>query len=117
MGGVVDVKRPVYLAAAWIIVFALIVAYLIVFGLSAAARLPMPVEFMYGESIVLDLARRVARGEPLYPAPDHLPLAVTAYTPVYYLVVGGLQRIFGDSYVPGRIVSLVSAVGAALAVA
>ena len=33
MGGVVDVKRPGYLAVAWIIVFALIVSYLIVFGL------------------------------------------------------------------------------------
>ena len=53
---------------------AFIVSYLVVLALSVAARLPLPVEFMYGESIVLDLTRRVARGEPLYPAPDHLPL-------------------------------------------
>src|SRR5689334_16448957 len=76
MGGVIDVKRPRYLVVAWGAVSSLIVAYLIVIGLSAAARLPLPVEFMYGESIVLDLARRVASGESLYPAPDHLPLAV-----------------------------------------
>src|SRR6266496_952853 len=115
MGGVVDVKRPGYLAVAWIPVVALIVSYLIVFGLSAAARLPLPVEFMYGESIVLDLTRRVAQGEPLYPPPDHLPLVVTAYAPLYYLVAGGLERLFGDGYAPGRVLSLASALGAALA--
>jgi len=91
-------------------------AYLVVFAVSAAARIAVPVEFMYGESIVLDLTRRVARGEPLYPAPDHLPLAVTAYTPLYYLVVGGLQRLFGDGYIPGRAVSLLSAIGASLVI-
>lgn len=115
IGDVAEQQRPGHLAAVWAIVVALIISYLVVFGLSAARRLPLSVEFMYGESIVLDLTRRVARGEPLYPAPDHLPLAVTAYTPLYYLLVGGLQQLFGDDYVPGRIVSIVSALGAALA--
>jgi hypothetical protein len=117
MDDVPEQQRPGYVAAVWAVVLALIVSYLVLFGLSAAARLPLPVELMYGESIVLDLSRRVARGETLYPAPDHLPLAVTAYTPLYYLLVGGLQRLFGDGYGPGRIVSLVSALGAALALA
>jgi hypothetical protein len=115
MDDVAEQERPRHLAAVWAVVVALIISYLVVFGLSAATRLPLPVEFMYGESIVLDLTRRVARGERLYPAPDQLPLAVTAYTPIYYLLVGGLQRLFGDGYVPGRIVSIVSALGAALA--
>ncbi len=115
MHDVVEQERPEYVTTVWVVVVALIISYLVVFGLSAATRLPLPVEFMYGESIVLDLTRRVARSEPLYPAPDHLPLAVTAYTPLYYLLVGGLQRLFGDGYVPGRIVSIVSALGAVLA--
>jgi hypothetical protein len=117
MDAVMEQARPRHVALIWAIVVVLIIGYLVIFGLSAGARLPLPVEFMYGESIVLDLARRVAHGEPLYPAPDRLPLAVTAYTPLYYLLVGGLQRLFGDSYVPGRIVSVVAALGAALALA
>ena len=112
MGTVPEQQRSSYLMAIWAVVAALIVSYLVVFGLSAAARLPLPLELMYGESIVLDLSRRVARGEELYPAPD-LPLVVTAYMPVYYLLVGGLERAFGDSYVPGRVVSLASALGSA----
>ena len=111
-----DEPRPWPVIAVWIVVVALILSYLVIFGLSAAARIALPVEFMYGESIVLDLTRRVARGETLYPAPDHLPLAVTAYTPLYYLLVGELQRLFGDGYLPGRIASLLSALGSALVV-
>src|SRR5688500_9740067 len=114
IGDVTQQEQPRHVAAIWAVVVVLILAYLVVFGLSAAARLPLPVEFMYGESIVLDLARRVSRGEPLYSAPDRLPLAVTAYTPLYYLLVGGLQRLCGDGYVPGRLVSLTSALAAAL---
>lgn len=101
----------------WTFVGALIAVYLVAFGLSAAARLPRPVEFMYGESIVLVGARHVARGEPLYPAPDQLPLTVTAYTPLYYLLVGSLERWFGESYVPGRLVALGSTLAAAAALA
>jgi hypothetical protein len=74
MGTVPEQQRSSYLMAIWAVVAALIVSYLVVFGLSAAARLPLPAELMYGESIVLDLSRRVARGEDLYPAPDRVPL-------------------------------------------
>ena len=101
----------------WAAVSALILTYLAAFTLSAVIRLPRPVEYMYGESIVLEIARRVGHGEPLYPAPDRLPLTVTAYTPLYYLLVGTLQRVFGESYVPGRLLSLASTLGAAGALA
>src|SRR3954469_18381426 len=116
MAAMSEHHRPISLMAVWGVVAALIISYVFVLGLSATARLPLSAEFMYGESIVLDLSRRVARGEDLYPAPDHLPLVVTAYMPLYYLVVGYLDRVFGDGYVPGRIVSLASALGSSLAI-
>jgi len=100
-------------AALWSAVVVLIATYLGVFLVSAAARLPFPAEFIYGESIVLAGARRVAQGQPLYPSPDHLPLVVSAYMPVYYVLVGALQRFFGDGYVVGRSVSLLSTLAAA----
>jgi hypothetical protein len=116
MGAVPEQQRSSYLMAIWAVVAALIVSYLVIFGLSAAARLRLPAEVMYGESIVLDLSRRVARGEELYPAPDRVPLVVTAYMPAYYLLVGGLERAFGTGYEPGRVVSLAAALGSALAI-
>ena len=100
-------------AAAWTVAVGFIIAYVVVLGVSARARLHHPAEFMYGESIVREIASRVPRGEPLYPSPDRVPLLVTAYGPVYYLLVGGVQRVLGEGYVAGRAVSLVATVCAA----
>jgi hypothetical protein len=88
----------------------LIAIYLVLFALCAAGRLARPLEeFTYGESWLLDGARRVARGEGLYGSVNQVPMMHIAYTPVYYAVVGGLLRLLGDSgYTIGRAVSLVA---------
>jgi hypothetical protein len=106
-------------ATLWALVAGLIALYLVLFVLTAAGRLAGPAEeFTYGESWLLDGARRVARGEGLYAPPDHIPLMHIAYTPLYYVVVGGLQRVVGDSgYTVGRVVSLLATLGGATALA
>jgi hypothetical protein len=103
----------------WVLVVGLITMYLVVFSAAALERLARPLdELIYGESWLLDGARRVARGEGLYGPPTQLPLMHYAYTPLYYAIVGGLIRIFGDSgYTLGRLVSIVSTLGGALALA
>lgn len=103
----------VTLTLLWSTIALLILTYLRWFVLSAAARIPHQVEFMYGESIVLAAARRLAHGESLYPPPDRLPLLANQYTPLYYVVVAGLLRLFGDGYTPGRILSLSATLAAA----
>ena len=51
-------------------------------------------------------------GQPLYPPTTALPLSVTAYTPLYYLLAAIIQRLtHDDTYFTGRLVS----VGAMLA--
>ncbi len=96
--------------ALWLLVVGLLALYLAVFAMTAAGRLLRPdEEFVYGESWLLDDARRVADGLPLYAPVDRLPLMHTAYTPVYYVVVGGLEHVFGDTgYTTGRWVSLIA---------
>jgi hypothetical protein len=97
-------------ATLWALVAGVIALYLVLFALCAAGRLGSPAEeFTYGESWLLDGARRVARGEGLYAPPDQIPIMHIAYTPLYYVVVGELQRVVGDSgYTVGRVVSLVA---------
>jgi hypothetical protein len=94
--------------ALWACAGGLMAIYLVLFALASANRLAQPLEELtYGESWLLDGARQVARGEGLYAPADQVPLMQIAYTPLYYLVVGGLQRVFGDSgYTLGRLVSL-----------
>jgi hypothetical protein len=102
----------------WTAVGGLMAIYLVVFALSTVVRVIQPAEFLYGEAIVLDQARRIALGQPLYPPPFALPLTVTAYTPLYYLLVGWLQRLSGDTgYTLGRLVSVVAALGSAVLLA
>jgi hypothetical protein len=93
--------------------------YLVLFVVSAASRLSQPLEELtYGESWLLDGARQVARGEGLYAPADQVPLMQIAYTPLYYVLVGGLQRLIGDNgYTLGRLVSLIATLVGASALA
>src|SRR5204863_7098986 len=110
-------RRAAVLAALWTLVGGLIAIYLVLFAFGAADRLVRPVEeFTYGESWLLDGARQVAHGEGLYASPDQLPLMHIAYTPLYYVIVGGLLHVFGDNgYTVGRWVSLLATLIGALA--
>ena len=102
----------------WILIAGILAFYLVVFVAGATGRVLRPQEeFIYGESWLLDDARRIAAGESLYPPVDRLPLMHTAYTPVYYVLVGQLQHVFGDQgYAIGRAVSLLGTALAAVAI-
>jgi hypothetical protein len=103
----------------WVLDGGLIGMYLVVFCLDAFSRLLRPLdEITYGESWLLDGARRIARGELLYAPADQLPLMHIAYTPVYYALVGWLLKVFGDGgYTAGRALSLGATVVASVALA
>jgi hypothetical protein len=93
--------------------------YLVLFVACAASRLTQPLEELtYGESWLLDGAREVARGGGLYAPADQVPLMQIAYTPLYYVIVGGLQKLVGDNgYTLGRLVSLAATLVGASALA
>jgi hypothetical protein len=103
----------------WAVVGGVIAIYVLVFTVSALGRLVHPIdEFVYGESWLLDGARQVARGGGLYAPADQIPLMHIAYTPLYYMLVGGLARVLGDAgYTTGRVVSLLAVLVGAAALA
>jgi hypothetical protein len=67
-----------------------------------------PVALDYGEPVVYGIGLRVVTGEPLYQSLDRPPFTVAAYTPLYYVLAGGLQAMFGPGFGPGRALSLVA---------
>ncbi|HEY3064007.1 MAG TPA: hypothetical protein VGL99_33975 [Chloroflexota bacterium] len=73
-----------------------------------------PDETRYGESLIYDHAARLLRGEPLYQPLDGPPYTVANYTPLYYYVVAGLRAVFGPGFAPGRLISLLSGIVAAM---
>ncbi len=94
--------RAVQLAVALAGVVA-IGAYLFV----ALSRLtyPFALEWLEGNSLVE--VHRVVTGQPLYPAPTagYVP---DGYSPLYFAVSAGAARVLGVSYLPLRLVSLLS---------
>ncbi|MBW2731491.1 MAG: glycosyltransferase family 39 protein [Deltaproteobacteria bacterium] len=82
-------------------------------------RIGYPLDLEWMESGMLVHALRVAQGLPLYAEPS-VDFISYLYTPFYPYLVGTLGRIFGVSYLLGRIVSLLcfmAALGVAFRVA
>ena len=79
-------------------------------------RMMSPLEFGYGDGLMLDQLVRVAHGRPLYVAPslEFIPLA---YMPLYTYLVAPLVAWFGPQFWPGRLVSLLSSLGLAALIA
>jgi hypothetical protein len=98
------VPRVMRLAAA-LAGLAAIGAYLYI----ALSRLsyPFPVEWLESNSLVE--VHRILAGQSLYPAPTagYVP---DGYPPLYFVVSAGVARVLGLSYLPLRLVSLVSSV-------
>src|ERR1051326_701041 len=99
-------RRHTVAAALWAFAAGLVGLYLILFGLVAASRIARPLdEFTYGESWLLDGARRIAQGGPRSSPADQVPIMHSAYTPLYYLLVGEVERVVGDhGYTVGRLI-------------
>jgi Dolichyl-phosphate-mannose-protein mannosyltransferase len=97
-----DVPRVVRLAAA-LLGIAAIAAYLVV----ALARLTYPFTLEVVESNSLIEVHRLLAGQPLYAAPtvDYVP---DGYPPLYFATAAALASVSGLSYLPLRLVSLVS---------
>ncbi len=75
------------------------------------ARLGYPFELEWMEGGTLDHVRRVLAGLPLYvpPTPDFVPFI---YTPLYDWAAAGMTRLTGGGFLPLRLVSFLSFLGA-----
>jgi hypothetical protein len=83
-------------------------------GLLGAAS---PRQLDYGEPIVYGQASRILNAEALYQSVGGPPYTVTAYTPLYYVLVAGLRVEFGPGFVWGRAASLLACLATVLVVA
>jgi hypothetical protein len=79
--------------------------------------LATPREVMYHEAVVYDHVNRIVRGEPLYQAVEGPPYSIAPYMPAYYAAAAGLRQILGPGFGPGRGLSVVAGLTAAILVA
>jgi Dolichyl-phosphate-mannose-protein mannosyltransferase len=80
----------------------------------AVAVATYPVEMQFGETFIYFDAQRLLKGEPLYQPITQPPYTLAAYFPLYYWVVALMRIVAGDGYAPGRAVSILSGVMAAV---
>jgi len=91
-------------------------AFLVVYIAVALVRLPYPfeLEWMEGGSVVH--VQRVIDGQPLYGRPS-LEFTPFIYSPFYYYASAVPARVFGNGFVPLRVVSLLSSIGSLAVIA
>jgi dolichyl-phosphate-mannose-protein mannosyltransferase len=77
----------------------------------ALHRIGYPYELEWLEGGAVEIAGRVAHGQAIYVAPS-LHYVPYPYTPLYFWVTGTLARVIGVGFLPLRLVSLVSSLGA-----
>lgn len=79
--------------------------------------IPASVPLDYGEGPLLNQARLLAEGRPIYrPNLNDYPYTVANYPPLYPLAVSIVGRLLGFSYATGRVVSILATLGCGLAV-
>ncbi len=106
----------------WIVVGAALIVLLvtqaqglILYAQHAQLALDDPYTLNYGEGPLLDQAVRLARGENIYRADlSTPPYTITNYPPLYVLAQVPFVQHFGAALWYGRLISLVSALAAAL---
>ncbi len=80
---------------------------------ACAFVLIIPGQLDEGEPLIYGLAMRLLDHQPLYQPIDRQPFVQVHYTPLYYAAVAVLREFAGPGFVPGRVLSILSGLGAA----
>jgi len=105
-------RLPAWLAAAcWLLLGAVLVRL----GSAAMDQLRAPFDLVYESPNLSTIEVLRAGGNPYSPDVfDAAPFVLTIYTPLYHLVVAALPAVDGHPFLVGRIVALLSMLGAAM---
>ena len=97
----------------YVVVLSLAAAFVVGFAIAALFRLSYPFALQLTEPDTLAEVERVLHGQPLYVQPtfDYVPMI---YGPVYFYLAAAAAQLFGGTYAPLRLVSLVASLGTAL---
>ncbi len=93
---------------------AVVALQVFIFSLHAYQAILFPYQLDYGEGPILQIAREVAQGRPLYPPVDRPPYLIASYEPAYYLLSALGVKLFGVGFAFGRLLSCLSVVATAL---
>ena len=102
-------ERTLSVSRGFVVVISLVPT--LVYTFVALHRIGYPYELEWLEGGAVEIAGRVAHGQAIYVAPS-LHYVPYPYTPLYFWITGALARVTGLGFLPLRLVSLVSSLGA-----
>uniref|UniRef100_A0A7C4THN1 Glycosyltransferase RgtA/B/C/D-like domain-containing protein n=1 Tax=candidate division WOR-3 bacterium TaxID=2052148 RepID=A0A7C4THN1_UNCW3 len=69
-----------------------------------------PYEVSYTEGFILNQAYLISKGESIYKRIDEYPYLVANYPPLYPLLCAIFVKLFGISFIPGRLITFLSSI-------
>jgi 4-amino-4-deoxy-L-arabinose transferase-like glycosyltransferase len=72
-----------------------------------------PYDIEWAEGAALNQVFRILSGDPLFIEPN-TTFSPLVYTPLYYLISAGLSRMIGTGFLPLRLISVISSIGAGI---
>ena len=97
-------------SVAWFLPVIPAVFFIGLFMVLALIRMTYPYELEWMEGGVADHVARILSGQSLYAAPS-VDFVAYRYAPLYYYVGAGLSLVLGHTFLPLRLISIVSTVG------
>ena len=85
--------------------------YLLMYLVLALLRISYPFELEWMEGSMVDHVQRILDGKSLYVAPS-ISFVPFAYPPLYFYISAGLAKLTGIGFLPLRLISLFSSLGA-----
>jgi hypothetical protein len=101
--------RPLSLSRVFVVAIALVPTLVYLFVVLHRIGYPYELEWLEGGAV--EIAGRVAHGQAIYVAPS-IHYVPYPYTPLYFWVTGSLARLMGVGFLPLRLVSFISSLGA-----
>jgi hypothetical protein len=92
-----------------IFVITILGIYLVFYLIHAIQCIIYPFQLDFGEGYVLYYANAIAKGNTIYPDISNYPFIPGLYPPVYPLLCAPWVKLFGLSFIPGRMISVISA--------
>ncbi|MGB9721039.1 MAG: ArnT family glycosyltransferase [bacterium] len=95
------------------LVFIGLIVYAIFYLIESLAIISYPYQISYPEGFILNQAYLISKGRSIYQTINEYPYIVTNYPPLYCYLCAIFVKIFGVSFVPGRIITFLSVLGIA----
>jgi hypothetical protein len=115
MKRLLDVLEPYVDEGAKIMLLLFFSLALVIFAISAIMGVFHRFPLDYGEAPLVDQAMRLGSGENIYRQDlTSPPYTISNYPPLYVLTLVPFVKIFGASFFPGRLISVLSTIAAAI---